>query len=40
MGKRALALGTALLTVVSAICLAGMRAIDRKMKEEQEKKEP
>lgn len=34
MGRRALALGTALLAVVSALCLAGMKAIDRKMERE------
>ena len=40
MGTRVLALGTALLAVVSAVCLAGLKAIDRKMKEEQKNDKP
>ena len=36
--KKELGLGALLLTVVSAICLTGMKVIDKKMKQDAEKK--
>jgi len=35
--RRQLALGTALLAVVSSLCLAGLRAIDEKLAQKEKK---
>jgi len=40
MNRHIIALGTALLTLVSGLCLAGLKAIDKKIERENEKKKP
>ena len=40
MNRHIVAIGTALLALVSGLCLAGLKAVDKKIAEENEKKKP